>query len=394
MGLFDKIFKRPEPQNVQGYFKMLSAYSPVFRSYEGGVYEMELTRAAIHAFAVHCSKLKPEIEGPARPDLNRKMQYAPNPYQDTTKFLYRLATIFMVNNTAFIIPLYADDMETITGYIPVIPRMCELVEANGEPYLRYTFGNGQKAAIEFWRVGILTQMQYQSDFFGETNEAMSPTMNLLETQKQGITEGIKQSAHIRFLARLAGTLREEDITAMRKRFIEENLGPENNTGVLMFDAKVADVKQIDSKPFVVDAEQMAQIKNNVYNYFGVNEKILQNTYNEDEWAAFYEGKIEPWAIQLSLVMSNMTFSQKELAFGNQFMYTANRMQYASNKTKLEIVTQLFDRGFLTHNQGLEIFNMLPIEGGDKNFIRREYVESSKLDGGDPIDNKGSELSEL
>jgi hypothetical protein len=95
-----------------------------------------------------------------------------------------------------------------------------------------------------------------------------------------------------------------------------------------------------------------------------------------------------------LVMSNMTFSQKEIAFGNQFLYTANRLQYASNKTKLQIVTQLFDRGFLTHNQGLEIFNMSPVEDGDKRFIRREYVESDNLDGGDDLDNEGSELQEL
>jgi hypothetical protein len=378
MGLFDKIFKRPEPENIQGFFKMLSAYSPVFRSYEGGVYEMELTRAAIHAFATHCSKLKPEIAGPARPDLNRKMQYAPNPYMDTTKFLYRLATIFMVHNTAFIIPLYADDMETITGYIPVIPQTCEIVESRGEPYLRYTFGSGQRASIEFWRVGILTQMQYSSDFFGEDNQALSPTMNLLETQKTGITEGIKQSAHIRFLARFANVLKKEDIAAERARFIEENLGPANNSGVMMFDNKYSDVKQIDSRPFVVDAEQMNQIKNNVYNYFGTNEKILQNNYNEEEFNAFYEGKIEPWAIQLGLTMSNMTFSQKEISFGNQFMFSSLRLQYASNTTKLAVSQQLFDRGILSRNEIREIWQLPSLPDGDKYMIRLEYADVDNL----------------
>jgi len=120
------------------------------------------------------------------------------------------------------------------------------------------------------------------------------------------------------------------------------------------------------------------IKNNVYNYFGVNEKILQNNFDEDEWNAFYEGKIEPFAIQLSLVMTNMTFTEREIAFGNQIIFTANRLQYASNQSKLNIVTQLFDRGMLTHNEGREIFNMSPIEGGDKYYIRKEYAEVSNL----------------
>ena len=35
------------------------------------------------------------------------------------------------------------------------------------------------------------------------------------------------------------------------------------------------------------------------------------------------------------------------SFGNQIFFTANRMQYASNQTKLQVSTQLFDRGILT-----------------------------------------------
>ena len=381
MGLFEKIFKKSQiEQQVSGYFKILSAYSPVFTSYEGGVYEMELTRAAIHAFATQCSKLKPEMQGTAYKELGKRMQYQPNPWMDTTKYLYRLATILSVNNSAFIIPLLAEDGETITGYFPIVPSMCEVVEYQGAPYLRYTFTNGQKAAIEFNRVGILTQFQYKNDFFGESNSALLPTMSLLDTQRQGIIEGVKQSAHIRFMARLAQVLRPSDITAERKRFTEENLSVENNGGVMMFDNKYADVKQVESKPFVVDADQMKIIQNNVFNYFGCNEKILQNSFDEEAWNAYYEGKVEPFAIQCSLVHTNMTFTPKEVSFGNHFLFTANRLQYASNKSKLAIVTQLFDRGFITHDMGLEIFNMPPLPDGTGNkfYIRKEYAEVKNL----------------
>ena len=378
MGLFDKIFKRPSMEQVRGYFKMLSGYTPIFTTYEGGVYEMELTRAAIHAIATQCSKLKPEIRGSAYKELGRRLQFKPNSFMDTTKFLYRLATILHVQNTAFIVPITDETGENITGYYPILPSMCEVVEYQGEPWLRYTFSTGQKAAIEFSRVGIMTQFQYKHDFFGENNKALYPTMQLIHTQNQGIIEGVKQSANIRFMARLANIFKPADIAAERKRFTEENLSAENNSGVLMFDNKYADVKQIHSRPFIVDSAQMEFIKANVFNYFGVNEKILQNNFDEDEWNAFYEGKIEPFAIQLSLVMTNMTFTEREIAFGNQIIFTANRLQYASNQSKLNIVTQLFDRGFITHNEGREIFNMSPIEGGDKYYIRKEYAEVSNL----------------
>ena len=378
MGLFEKIFKKPSLKQIQGYFKMLNGYTPIFTTYDGGVYEMELTRAAIHAIATQCSKLKPEIKGNAYKELHKRLQFKPNSFMDTSKFLYRLATILHVQNTAFIAPIMDETGEYITGYYPILPSMCEVVEYNGEPWLRYTFSTGQKAAIEFNRVGIMTMFQYKNDFFGENNNALYPTMQLIHTQNQGIIEGVKNSANIRFMARLANIFKDEDIRKERKRFTEENLSTDNNSGVLMFDNKYADVKQIISRPFIVDSAQMELIKNNVFNYFGVNEKILQNNFNEDEWNAFYEGKIEPFAIQLSLVMSNMTFTEREIAFGNQIIFSANRLQYASNKSKLDIVVQLFDRGILTRNEGREIFNMAPIENGDKYYIRKEYAEVNHL----------------
>ena len=397
MGLLEKLFpKAAIEKDVGGYFKTLNAYTPVFSTYNGGIYEMELTRAAIHSFASHCSKLKPEIQGNAYRNLEKTLQFKPNPYMDTTKFLYRLATILSVDTTAFIIPLHAGDYETLIGYYPLLPQRCEIVQVGGEPWLRYTFQNGQKAAIELSKVGILTQYQYKDDFFGGGNAPLNPTMQLLDTQKQGMEEGIKQSAMIRFMAKLGQTLRPEDIKKERDRFSADNLSSDNQTGVMMFDAKYSDVKQIDSKPFVIDAEQMKLIQTNVYNYFGTNENILQNKYSEEEFNAFYEGKIETFALQLGLVMSNMTFTQKELAFNNQILFTSNRLQYASNKTKLELSTQMFDRGILSRDEIREIWQMKPLED-DRRFIRLEYTDVNNLgkvqviDGGDPVDNEGQEL---
>jgi hypothetical protein len=376
MGLLDAIFKKPKlnEQSLKGYFKMLSGYTPAFYTYDGGIYEMEITRAAIHSFANHCSKLKPEVVGSAYKSLAKMLEFKMNPFMDTTKFLYRTATILSVDNTAFIVPLTDDTGERITGFFPIRPSRSELLEdKSGRPWLKYYFSNGQTAIIEWDRVGVVAQYLFSKDFFGEDNTALDPTMQLINTNSQGIIEGVKQSATIRFMARLANVYKPEDITKERLRFTTENLSAENNSGVMMFDAKYADIKQIESKPFTVDADQMKVIQSNVFNYFGTNEEILQNKFKEEVWNSFYEGKIEPFAIQLSLVLSNMLFSDRELAQGNKIIFSSNRLQYASNTTKLSVVTQLFDRGFLTHNQGLEIFNLPTLgEEGDKRYIRLEY----------------------
>lgn len=390
MGLFESIFKKPKEINITNYFKTLSAYTPFFTSHDGGIYEMELTRAAIHSFASACSKLKPEFTGDGYKNLEKTLQFKPNPFMDTTKFIYRIATILSVNNTAFIVPI-EDKYGEIVGYYPVLPQNCEVLDVNGLPYLRYTFSDGKRATIEYEKVGTLTQFQYNDDFFGENNKALNPTLQLLHTQNEGIINGVKNSANIRFLARIGNLLNADDIKKERERFTVDNLSSENKSGMIIYDGKFSELKQVESKPFVVNALQMQQINENVFNYFGTNAAILQNKYTEDEWNAYYESKIEPFAIQLSIVMTNMTFSQKEISQNNQIVFTANRMQYASNATKLNISTQLFDRGLINRNQVMDIWNMAHVEGGEKYFIRREYADINNLD--KEVDENSQQKSE-
>lgn len=381
MGLFDKLFppkaKQPSEKQVQSYFKALTAYQPVYTTYEGGLYEMALTRAAIATFARHVSKLRLEIVGDARADLTYTLAHQPNPWQTTSTFLARLATIYEVQNNAFIVPL-EDAAGRVIGYYPVLPQRAEIVEFSGVPYLRYRFMGGQTAAIELERAGLLVQHQYEHDFFGSSNLPLMPAIEVAHTQDQGIINGIKNATTIRFLARLAGVYQPQDIEKTRQAFAKSNLDG-NDTGVMMFDNKFADVKQIESVANVVNPKQQEYITESVFEYFGINQKILTNSYTEAEWDAYYEGKIEPFAIQVSQALSRMTFHPQQLKDGAMILATTNRLQYASNATKLQIVTDLFDRGFLTHNEGLEIFNLPPIEGGDKHFIRREYTEIDKLD---------------
>ena len=378
MGIFETIFKKPRQfQEINGYFKLLNGYTPIFNTYNGGIYEMELTRATIDAFARHCSKLMPEITGSAYKELSNTLKYKPNPFMSTSQFLYRVATILMVNNTCYIVPI-EDDFGYIIGYYPVIPNMTEVVEVKGRPFLRYTFATGDKASIEFDKVGMLTRFQYSNDFKGENNEALRPTLELINTQNQGIIEGVKNGATIRIMAKLNNFLKKGDIEKERENFVSTNL-KENNTGVMIYGNQYSDVKQVDSKPLLIDAKQMELIQQNVFNYFGCNLDIIQNKAIGDSWSAYYEGQIEPFAIQLSLAMSNMTYTKRELAQGNQIIFTSNRLQYMTNNDKLQVSTQMFDRGLLNRNDIRQIWNMADVEDGEKYYIRREYVEVENLD---------------
>lgn len=380
MGLFERLFgPRRAESAVRGYFQTLTAYSPSFTSRAGGIYEAAETRAAIHTIATHCSKLKPHVTGTRGKQLERVLQIRANPWQNMQQFLYRAATILEVDNICFLVPVL-DERDRTVGAYPVLPGSCELVEGlDRQLYLRYRFKNGQTAAVEYARCGVLLKMQYGDDFFPETNAALDGTLDLIDVQNQGIAAGIKNAAAVRFLARLGQSLRSEDIKAEQARFKELNLGADNNGGVMMVDTKYAEVKQLEAKPFVVDAEQMKLIQERVDSYYGVNEKILRNEWDETTWTAFYEGKIEVFALQMSLAMTGMLFSEREQALGGEVTFSANRLQFATLKDKVETIQQLFDRGMLNRDEGREIMQMPPLPNGEGQayYIRGEYISEAE-----------------
>lgn len=375
MGLFEKIFgRRPKEKDQYETFRLLNGYQPAFTSRSGGIYESELIRAAIAARATHISKLKVEARGSAKPALQSKLKKGPNEFQTWSQFMYRLSTILDVHNTAFIVPIW-DELGAISGIYAPLPTRCEIVQNNGVPYLRYEFSWGDRASVELSYCGIMTSHQYRHDFFGESNAALIPTIDLIHIQNQGIQEGVKSAASYRFMAKLNNFSKHEDLRAERKRFTEENFSRDaQGGGLLLFPSTYSDVRQIDVKPWVVDAEQMQIIKENVYQYFGVNEDVLENKAFGDAWTAFYEGAIEPFAIQFSEVLTRMLFTFREQSQGSLVMATANRLQYMSNADKLNVSAQMADRGLMTRNEIREIWNLAPLPEpvGSQLPIRGEY----------------------
>ena len=388
MGLFDKLFgNRPKPQgDYQGTFKLLSGYTPHFTTFGGSVYESELVRSAIDKRATHMSKLQVAVQGAAKPALRAKLKHGPNAYQTWGQFLYRLSTILDVHNTAFIIPVW-DEYGEISGLYAPLPTRCELIQYGGVPFIRYEFAWGERAAVELENCGIMTRFQYKDDLFGESNRALLPTMDLIHIQNQGIEEGVKSAATYRFMAQLSNFAKAEDLKKERQRFTEENFSRDaEGGGLLLFPNTYTNVKQVDVKPWVVDADQMKAIRDNVYSYFGVNDDILTNKAYGDAWSAFYEGAIEPFAIQLSDVLTKLLFTFREQSQGNKVMATTNRIQYMTNADKLNVSAEMADRGLMTRNEIREIWNLPPLPDGigDQLPIRGEYYNV-----GDKKDENGN-----
>lgn len=384
MGLFqktlDKILGRDEKAKLVieagETFKMISGYEPVFRDWRGEIYESMLVRAAIDARARHASKLKAQLMGSAKPDLSKRLQQRPNPWDTWSQFLYRASTILDCCNNCIIVPVYDAGMNKV-GFYTVVPTEVKVVEYKDELWLKYKVCDGRiSATCRMSEAAVMRKFQFRNDFFGSSNHALEPTMDLITIQDQGIKEAIKSTAGYKLMARLSNFTKREDLVKEQEEFSDSVFGKKakQKNGILLLPNTYQDVKQIDFKPWTPDKDQANQIQQNVFAYFGVSMEILQNKASGDDWSAFYEGAIEPFAIQLSETMTFALYSSREISFGAQVVFTSNRLQYMKFSDKLAYVQGMVDRGMLMIDEGREVFNLAPLpDGQGQRFVARgEY----------------------
>ena len=380
MGMIEKIFgKREQPDGLKNakQFKLLEGYTPAFTTWRGSVYESELIRASLDAWGRHAGKLKPNVKGSALPELQARLKVRPNAFQEWSKFLYQTATILGARNNTFLVKT-RDEYGATTGIINIIPESWEMVEYQGEPYIRFTLTDMKKRAERLAEVGILTRYQYKSELFGENNDAMKPVLDLISMQRQGITEGIRNGASYRFAAQSDNWASDEDLATEMERFNRWTFGNKKaGGGVLLFPNTYTNIMHLKQDSYKVDADQEKLIRQNVFDYFAVNEDVLQSKSVGDAWLAFYESVIEWFAIQLGEVVSGMLYSDRERgAYANQIFFTSNRLQYMSNADKLNAIQTYADRGLMTRNELREISNLAPLPEpyGSQIPARGEYYD--------------------
>lgn len=392
MGLFEKIFPKKYrfPTNYEKWMP-LTAYTAAFKTWKGEMYEFDQVRSAIDTLARNTGKLRIELTGTAKGKTRTRLKIRPNDYQTWFQFLYRTRTIYEMQNNAIIVPVL-DDLEQIVGLFPVLPSSCEVVSYRDVEYLRYKFYGNKTAAIELERCGIITKHQYKNDIFGDKNEALNSTLDLLDINKQAIKAAINESNSFKFMARMNNFAKDEDIEKERKRIKDVNLKDKEGF-LLLFSNLVSEPKQIDYKPYSIDEKQLALINSNIEKYFGVSTEAIKNELTGDKAASFYEGAIEPFAVQTSEVITNMLFSSMEQATGNSFILTANRIQFMTNADKLNFTSQMADRGIATVNELREVWNMPAVEGGDKLIARGEYYYMNPSEDNTNTEESGEETNE-
>lgn len=371
--------------------EMLSMESNRIYSWNGKVYESDIIRACIRPKARAVGKLQPKhirngSEGfLINPEIYIKfLLEEPNPLMSGQVMIEKIVTQFQLNNNAFIRIVRNENGLPIQLY----PVNCLLVEAKfsevGELFLKFTLRNGKCVTYPYTDIIHLRQDINDNDLFGEKpHDVLAPLMKVVTTTDQGIVNAVKNGNIIRWLLNFKQGLRKEDIKREVKEFVDDFLNMEESEGGAIATDPKYEAKQVDPKDYVPNAAIFDKTIQRLYSYFNTNEKIIQNKYDEDDWNAYHEGEIEPFAIQATNEFTRKLFSRRDRALnGDIILFEATNLQHASMKTKLGLVAMV-DRGALTPNGWLKVMNLPPVEGGDKPIRRLDTaVVENNLEGGD------------
>jgi HK97 family phage portal protein len=362
--------------------KMMSDNINIYSSWNGNLLQSDLIRSCIRPKINAVSKLNAIYKKGDEINKDLEILQNPNPYMTMGDFLSKMMWQRELNNNAF--AYIKRNKGVIEGIYPIPYNSIEMLEKNNDVFVKFMFLNGQYMVVPYDDCIHLRKDFVQSDFFGENNGyALHRLMSVIDTTDQGIVNSIENTAIIRWILKFTMALNKGDKRKQVEEFVENYLNMTNTSGVMAVDNRV-DANQVEQKQFDADEGVMAEYKERLYNYFGVNEEIIQNKFTEDIWLSFYEAEIEPFIIQMSKLFTNIFFTKNERKQGNKIILEGSNLAYASMNTKLNLV-QMVDRGAMTPNEWRKVLNLPPIEGGDKPIRRLDtaLIENGNIiEGGD------------
>ena len=395
--LYQHFFGKTAKSEITGAtnFQLLNQTFGYVTGFNGAIYDDATIRSCIHAIATNCAKLKPEHrknKKVVKSALNKMLYLRPNQYMNAYDFIYKTVTQLLCCNNAFIY-IHRDGFGNVVGFYPINFSNLRLLEYDGITFVEFSFMSSKRVCLPYDDLIHIRRHYNENDMFGsEQREALQSPLNVLTAINQGIINSIKLSAGLRGLIQFKSVTPNDKQKKIKDEFVNSYLNINNADGFATLDSS-AEFKELKVEPQTADDKQTSIARENVYRFFNISENIVRSNYNEEEYNAFYSSVIEPIAIQLSLEFTYKIFSDKEIGHGNEILFSAERMTFASNATKADIISKLMPLGIFSINQACELMEMPKIDDdfADKHLMSLNYIDIKHANEYQNVDkNKGSE----
>ena len=361
MGILTSLFR--QKQKTQAVIEINNTFS----SFSGTAYSNATFRAAVDAIGRHAAKLQAHSTDKG---LETLLNNAPNDYMSGYDLLYKTAAAYFTHNNAFLLIARSDAGSVIAVY-PITPQSVEFNPgSDGALYLTCLFHDGRQVTFPYGDVIHLRRHFLANDLLGDGNAPLFPLLDTVETLTQGIAASVKNGTSIRGVLKFTSLVNPTQVKAEKEQFVTDYFNPANSGGVAATDQRF-DFVPTNVTPYTIPKEQIQAVNSQIYDYLGVNEKIISGSYDENQFSAFYESVIEPFALQLS--------QEFRLKCGSEITFTAERMEFSSAATKIELLHEAAPLGLITVNEARRILALPPVEDGDRRLQSLNYVSAEKAD---------------
>lgn len=388
--LIDTIFNvKPNTQEDSTKYtnaQLINSYTNFITNYNAEIYNDLSVRSCVDTIARHVAKLKPvhiiqdeNGRNAQKSSINSLLANRPNIYMSTSDFLYKVASQLLYYGNAFVY-IQKDNKQNINGFYPIDFTSCELKEYDNNLYLKFNFNNAKNIVIPYTDIIHIRRNYSTHDLLGQ--DAYKPlleTLTNLSKSRQSISNKVENGGKISGILKLSGMVSQSEWKTKAELFADWFKSSTSKSGGVATIDSTADFIPVSTKAESAEEAQLKYLQSEVYSYFGINEAIVNGSYNETEWQAFYESIIEGIKIQLSQEFTAKVFTEKEKEYGNIIDFNSNRLTYASTTNKVNMVKELGALGLLTTNEARELFDLPPVEDGDKRLVSLNYINADKAD---------------
>ena len=362
MNILDRLFRKNRPQ-AQAVIEIENQYT----AFSGTAYGNAAFRAAVDAIGRHTAKL--QAHG-ADKQLETLLNEAPNAYMSGYDLLYKTAAAYFTHNNAFML-LARDDTGRITAVYPITPQSVEFHPGtDGAIYLECLFSDGRQVTFPYSDIIHLRRHFLTNDLLGDGNAPLFPLLDTAQTLTQGIAASVKNGTSIRGVLKFTSLVNPAQVKAEKELFVSDYFNPANSGGIAATDQRF-DFVPTNIAAYSIPQEQVEIVNRQIYDYLGVNGKIISGNYNENEFSAFYESVVEPFALQLS--------QEFRLKSGASIVFTAERMEFSSAATKIKLLHEAAPLGLITINEARSLLALPPVPDGDRRLQSLNYVSAEKAD---------------
>ena len=361
MNLLQKLFGRKDtaPQGIT------LEIQNGFTAFSGTAYGNAAFRAAVDAIARHAGKLKAHSTDSTIESL---LSGTPNPYMTAYDLLYKTATAYYTTNNAFVL---IQRSQGVAAFYPLTPASVEFIGAqDGTLYANMIFADGKQVMLPYADVIHLRRHFSTNELLGSDNAPLYPLIDTAHTLTEATGAAVKNATNIRGVLKFTSLVNPTQVKAEKEQFVRDYFSLSNTGGIAATDQRFEFVPTAQTA-YNVPHEQTEAINAQIFAYLGLSPKIVTGAYTEDEFAAFYESLIEPFAIQMSLEYSRKC--------GSEITFTAERLEFSSAATRISLLRELLPFGVISINEARKLLALPEVEDGDRRLQSLNYVTADKAD---------------